>query len=400
MSSVFIVRGRYDVQLAEQIRVDLTLRHWSVDTGSFTLGRDNLGDYLTSRAVLVIVPEDAAEQEACISWIRGAIAGGAHPHVVSPETLILAADVLSGARGVSFRGSLTYDRLFDEFARSLMPDLPPWLDVSVRPSLIQSPTGVAWWADDLFVADDRYDHVVRVSPADSTVLIPGLFEPHHVSVNRRRLVVANKSADEVLYCDVVDQMAARVRTIHSVNNIALARPHGAVLNSRVSVIADTDNNRVLVRQGEVGDWTEARPRLPFSQPCGVCIDASGVWVADTFNHRVIYFDDRGAQRLEFGGYGESGVQFAYPVGIQRWRNLLFVADEESEKLKVFIIHDDGIGGLSLRSLDGSFADQWISQPFGISINRNNRMAIADRKEKCIWIVDLALFMRDYSGDLP
>jgi hypothetical protein len=154
---------------------------------------------------------------------------------------------------------------------------------------------------------------------------------------------------------------------------------------------------VLFRPGRDSDWAEVNPELPLQYPCGVCLDESGFWVADTYNHRVLKFDRDGRQLGAYGSHGDGPSDFAFPVGILRWRDLLFVADESNERLKVLqVIEEDG-GNTSLMPRHNQLGASTIGQPFGLSVNRNNRLAVSDRKQKCIWLVDLVKLLQVEPG---
>jgi len=394
MAGVQLFRGREDVKFAESLRVDLALRQWSVDLAAFNVGEHAPLDTNLEQVAVAVVPHgDGVEYQVFMTWIESMLSRGRAPVLLVPEGTELPARVQSSAGGIVFLDTLNYDLMFDDLYRKLTGTFPAWLDVRVRPSLVQSPTGVAWWADDLFVADDRFDHVVRMSPNDSTVVVPGLYEPHHVYLDRRHLVIANKSANEILECDIVDNMAARIETLHHVDGLDLARPHDLQIDGRMSVIADTDNARVVFRSGKSAPWETAQPDQPFSFPCGVCLDETGFWVADSYNHRLLKFDRQGRQLLAYGSHGEGPSEFSFPVGIRRWRDLLFVADESNERLKVLEVIEGADGRTELLPRHGQLGGSRLGQPFGLSVNRNNRLAVTDRKQKCVWLIDLVQFVQ-------
>jgi hypothetical protein len=105
------------------------------------------------------------------------------------------------------------------------------------------------------------------------------------------------------------------------------------------------------------------------------------------NHRVLAFEHTGAFVGEFGSYGEGMHEFRYPVGVVTWSDFLIVADEESKRLRVFNRpheKDDFPPDSVLQDL----AAPWLRSPFGMAINRENRLAVTDRDQRCVWIIDL------------
>ncbi|MET8777774.1 hypothetical protein ABZV58_22450 [Nocardia sp. NPDC004654] len=184
-------------------------------------------------------------------------------------------------------------------------------------------------------------------------------------------------------------MAVNVRPVRECASVPLRKPHDVRCHRFMLAIADTDNHRVLIASGNDfsgARWSVAHPESPLNAPCGLHIDQQGIWVADTFNHRLVAFDRGGRQIYSLGEYGDGEYQFRYPVGVHSWYEYLFVSDEESESLKLF--RRNGGESLALSVVSEKFGAPWVQQPFGLSVNRENKLAIGDRKQKCIWIIDL------------
>lgn len=390
LSSIRLARSWRDVAFAEQLRVDLAVRHRSVDLTGFTTGGGVL-ERPESATVAVVPQQDTDDYSNFLIWMEAVQSAGAAPVLILPEGIDLPTRIHAKAAGIIFRNSTSYDQLFEHLFRMLTGPFPSWLDVRVRPSLIQSPTGVAWWSDDLHVADNRFEHAVRISPSDSTVVVPGLDNPHHISLDQRHLAIANMSAGEVLECDIVDNMATNFQTIRSVDGLDLVRPHDVRRTADLSVIADTGNSRVLFRpRGE--DWRAVELERPLAYPGAVCLDDTGFWIADTGNHRVVKCDSEGRELLCYGGRGDRAAEFDTPVGICRWRDFLFVADEGAERVKVLQVSDAPESGhAELTPRVPHLAGDFIGQPLALDVSRNNRLAVSDRKLKCVWLVDLLRF---------
>lgn len=398
MPSIVIFREPEAEYISSQIRSDLASRDWSVRVESFA-GRISAS---VDPIVLAIVPEDVSYHSVVFPRIAQLSQSSENIIVVLPVGVRLPDEMYDGRlRGVVSSGAEPYDRVFEDIFRSLVGDVPDWLDMRIRPSQIFRPTGVTWWTEDVFVADERYEHVVRIGPNDSTVILPGLFEPHHIHLDRRTLFVANKSANEVLTCQLTDDMATDVQSVTKALDIGLAKPHDVQSRHFRIAIADTDNQRILVANSSNSlsspKWIAMQPSKPFSGPCGLYVEATGLWIADTFNHRLVHFNAEGNQDLEWGNRGTQQGEFSYPVGVHVYKHFLLVAEEENERVQVLRIErDEAENSLSLSSV-GFLAENWIGQPFGISINRENRLAVADRKQKCVWIINLPEALEAGSG---
>jgi hypothetical protein len=398
------MREGQDAKVAELVRNDLVIRNWATLVDSFASRILETAEWSDRQRpeVLAFIPRRDDLRLRCFLRLRQVMEAGLLPILLVPEDIDIPDWVYEkGVRAVIPTGSLGYDRLFEDIFRALMGPLPVWLDVRVRPSQVLRPTGVAWWNEDVYVADERYEHVVRIGPVDSQVVLPGLFEPHHIHLDRRTLCVANKSADELLIANLVDDMATDVRSISDCDG-PLRRPHDVRCHHFALAVADTDNHRVLISNNtnsfDGASWKVLAPERPFRAPCGLHGDRAHLWVADTFNHRIVGFDYDGVQVADYGSYGEGRDQFRYPVGLYSWQNYLFVADEESERLQV--LRRGGADGTELEPYLSSFAAPWVRQVFGLSVNRENRLAIGDRKQKCVWLIDLERAMADPNSGIP
>ena len=171
-------------------------------------------------------------------------------------------------------------------------------------------------------------------------------------------------------------------------------------------MADTDHHRVLLTDEDL--WTPERRKRPawrplvaaggLRYPCGVFVDSNSVWVADTFHHRLVVFDHEGHEVDDFSGYGWGPGRFAYPTSITRWKDLLFIADSEARRVQAFEVDDanHNIGPLWGPGLiDGELGAPWVGHPFGISVNHNGRLAVADRLRRCVWLIDVPALQADW-----
>lgn len=126
----------------------------------------------------------------------------------------------------------------------------------------------------------------------------------------------------------------------------------AVSDDDLIYVADTWNHRVVVldrsgnlvrelgQRGEPTDLGDSedptqQPGLFFG-PRGIAIDDGETFVTDTGNERVQVFASDGTFLRAFGGYGSEPGQLIEPVGIAVGPNdLVYVADSGNERLSIF-----------------------------------------------------------------
>lgn len=386
MPALVLLREPDETGIAEQLRADLVLRDWAVTVDVHASRSAVQGD----RPIVSLLPDnDSPAAQA----LRRHVDAGADPILVVRRGQQLPDWVHNkGCRGTVMQGHVGYERLFEDLYRLLLGPLPPWLDLRLRPSHLLAPTGVAWWNEDVYVADDKYDHVARIGTTESAIVLPGLNEPHHLHLDRRTLTVSNKAADELLVVQLVDGLASNVTPLTEASG-PVRRPHAAQLSLFGAAVADTDHHRVLV-SWEPGEnprqiaWTQVSTRVPLNAPCGVQMDGDMLWIADTFNHRIVAVHRRDGEIGDFGSYGDGNSRFRFPVGIASWRDLIFVADENGKRLHAYAWSRADDGSLLVRTITTSLGAPFIRQPFGLSVNRESRLAVADRSQRCVWLVDL------------
>jgi hypothetical protein len=414
LPGVHIIVDEIDRRVARRLRVDLRRRGFVATIGEpgvlHTAERARLAPEV---ATVFVVPFDPAAPDVGSRSIRflDQLSRADHPPIILADLadkrveslLQLPADILRYGEG-----GLDYDGVFADLLVALLGPLPSWLDLRAAPTLIAAPTGIAWWADDLLVADEHFGQVSRISANDTRAMLVGLHEPHHIDLDRHKLLVADKGAHRLLLGTVDAGSVGDIRTVLAKGDFL--HPNGVHQGVGMTAVADTDHHRVLMTTDDLWapdrrkrpDWKELAPVGGLRYPCGVFIDGRWIWVADTFHQRLVVFDHNGREVANFSGYGWGAGRFAYPTSIVRWKDLLLVADAEARRIQAFSV-DDGedhpsLGPLTGEGLgNGELGAPWIGHPFGLSVNHNGRLAVADRLRRCAWLLDLPALGADWGA---
>jgi tripartite motif-containing protein 71 len=152
-------------------------------------------------------------------------------------------------------------------------------------------------------------------------------------------------------------------------------------------VADTFNHRIMVFNANgVFDrqWgTFGTGDSQFSSPQGVAVDPTNgeVYVADTNNHRILVFNANSAPRRNWGGNGTANRQFALPQGVAVDPNSreVYVADTNNHRIQKFKPNGDFIFGIwNGKKWTGAgdppaanTLNSWFSSPVGIAVDPNN-----------------------------
>jgi predicted membrane-bound mannosyltransferase/DNA-binding beta-propeller fold protein YncE len=152
-------------------------------------------------------------------------------------------------------------------------------------------------------------------------------------------------------------------------------------------VADTWNHRIMKFTAD-GKFVKAWARPNYGQedpsgiwgPRGITVDAQGrVFVTDTGNKRIVFFDADGNAIGQIGSPGLLAGQFDEPVGLAFAPNgNLYVVDTWNQRIQVFTPSQDGLTFIPLAQWD-------ISGWFGQSLD--NKPYIAVDKQGYVFITD-------------
>lgn len=174
------------------------------------------------------------------------------------------------------------------------------------------------------------------------------------------------------------------------------QPRGVAISPdglRVYVL-DTQNNRIQVFDAESGEllgiWGDGEGddvSMALTDnglgPYGLTVGADGVlYVADTWNHRIVVIDPDGRVVRTFGEFGNNEdspdpsintATFYGPRGVAVFGNEIFVTDTGNERVEIF-----GLDGTFLRSFGGTgSAPNQLLEPVGIAVGSDGTVYVAD-----------------------
>ncbi len=112
-------------------------------------------------------------------------------------------------------------------------------------------------------------------------------------------------------------------------------PEGLAISGDNLYVADTWNHRVI-RYSLKGEW-KGQVAAGFMGPRGVAVGSDGsVWVTDTGNHRVVKFNAALENEQIVGPTGTKPGEFKSPVGIAVSRSgLIYIADTGNGRIQIF-----------------------------------------------------------------
>jgi len=163
-------------------------------------------------------------------------------------------------------------------------------------------------------------------------------------------------------------------------------------------ITDVDQGNLL-KHKETGDsigYCELeKDSLGLGEPCAIATDSVGFWIADRYNHTVIYYEYDGDPKYKIGGFGEDKGEFNEPSGIALWDKKVYVTDRYNHRVQVFK-EDEYLFEFGSK---GDSAGQFI-EPLGITIDKYGWVYVVDRGNNRIQAFDTAgTFIEIFAKDI-
>jgi hypothetical protein len=371
---VLLVHSNCDTDLARRLATDLETALYRVNVGEFGTDTNDPETWPRRPVTVAILPsrrrtKDYATASAHIVRLA---ADGWSPVVIADEGTVPT----EGLRQLIRRTGRTYDAVFQDVLRELAnPPHPSW-QLRARPANLSRPAGVSWWGDEMFVTDDESGRLVRV--------------------DRDKIVLANKGGNEILVGALANGAVRHLRAIDHAGRKPFRSPAGVAAGFGRTVVADTDNHRVVVTESDLWadgkrrpQWRTLEPPGPFAYPCGAHVTSKYIAIADTFNHRIVVFGHDG----NFAGVVDGmAMAMQYPTSVTSWRDVLVVTEEDGRRVGLFSVRP-GRKGLRVTRI-GELGTGVFVTPFAASVNRYGQLAVSDRARACIWVVDLPAYLAE------
>lgn len=160
--------------------------------------------------------------------------------------------------------------------------------------------------------------------------------------------------------------------------LAFFQPEGIAIGPGGLYVADTGNDRVMVRRPTGGfvrriSYHGSRGGL-FVAPWGIAVGGGRVFVADQGNFRLSRFTTGGRYLGSFSGFGRGAGQVVNPYGVATRGGLVYVTDQIRNRLMLFttsgrFVREVGGPGTGL----GEFR-----RPTGVAVGPDGSVFVAER----------------------
>ena len=161
----------------------------------------------------------------------------------------------------------------------------------------------------------------------------------------------------------------------------------AVSSNNEVYVADTFNHRIqkfdkngnlLLKWGEYGSIHQGEgANKGLNEPWGLAVSTNDmIYVADTWNHRIVKFDSDGGWVASWGSFGD-GVDLYSMWGPREVAigpdDLVYVADTGNKRISVFT--QDGVAVRQIGEA-GSFEGE-LEEPVGVAVGSDGQVYVAD-----------------------
>lgn len=278
--------------------------------------------------------------------------------------------------------------------------VPGFADGSFEAAHFNRPQGLALGEGALFVADTENHAIRRIDfgsrrvntvagtgeqsyerEAQGPALATALSSPWDLSLVGRRLFVAMAGAHQLWVLDldrgVIGVFAGtgmERRQDGPRRAAGFAQPSGLATDGRRLFVADSESSSVRMLDlatGQVttvagggpdpgdlfvfGDQDGVGEEARLQHPLGILWRRGGLFVADTYNHRIRRWDPGGGRLIAFAGTGVpgdadgafEGASFFEPSGLAGAGDRLFVADTNNHRIRVLDLRTRAVSTFSL-----------------------------------------------------
>lgn len=226
---------------------------------------------------------------------------------------------------------------------------------------------------------------------------PILLRPQGIYVDDRRYYIADPGAGRVTIINRKD-----MRTFHIIYAGAeeLIYPISVVSDSAGNIyISDSELGRVI-KYREDGKFA-AYFKGEFSRPAGLGIDRMRdiIYVADTLAHKIYIYNTSGERLGELGGRGDGDGEFNYPGYLFVDRSgYLYVSDSLNFRIQIFNPHGQFIKKF------GETGDAFhnLEKPKGLAVDTEGHIYVVDAGKDMVKVFDrdgrLLLFFGERGHD--
>jgi sugar lactone lactonase YvrE len=243
------------------------------------------------------------------------------------------------------------------------------------------PYAVAWWGNDLLVADPDAGRVARIRAGGKVEMSRSglLDQPIGVAACATGILVSDVAAGRVGFLD------DRLENVEWLER-SFERPTGVACQGDRMFVVETGRHRVWILEGNGSEHVlgaRGAEQGQFNFPTSVAVHGKELWVADTLNFRVQRFDLDGHRFLEeFGRLGDAPGEMPRTKGVAIDRSgRLWITDGHLDRISFY--DRDGaflmsIGGTGIGP--GEFAF-----PAGIAVHDDGRVAVVDSLNRRIQV---------------
>ena len=175
------------------------------------------------------------------------------------------------------------------------------------------------------------------------------------------------------------------------NEFAFVQVNGISVDSNGNVyVVDSGNHRVmkwapgaLVGSIVAGGNGNGNAANQLNSPGGLFLEVAtlAVWIADTFNHRIVKWSSPSAGVVVCGSFGSGPNQLNYPSGVfvdASASNTLYVADTYNHRIQKWL--SGYISGTTVAGQTGKYGNalNQLTFPQAVVVDTNGNIFISDR----------------------
>jgi sugar lactone lactonase YvrE len=279
-------------------------------------------------------------------------------------------------------------------------------------SRFANPRGLAVGSDGKIYVADRNNGKIRIIDPDNNYdvsSISGFSSPEAVAVNSSTgiIIVSEPNSNSVKKIELNNN-----NSISSISgNGGFSHPVGVAIYGQQVYVGDvnhklikkidlTDNNSLITVAGNNGFYLDAAGTSSrFSGPHGIFRDNSGnIFIADTDNQRIRKMDAQGnvttiagSGNQAFAPGNGTNASFYNPAAlVADSQGNIFVADTGNQRIRKIDLNGEVTtiaGNASQSFTEGNGAAASFSNPFGITIDPQGKLYVADTNNQRIRMID-------------